>query len=95
MTETQIRALRKWKAASHFLRQMESQGGTCAICGDEFLTSYNTHSDHDHATNQLRGILCVCCNTALGLFHDNPANLQAAIEYLNAWQSETNEVNPQ
>lgn len=39
--------------------------------------------DHCHKTKKVRGILCEQCNTALGLFADNPEFLQSAINYLS------------
>jgi len=39
--------------------------------------------DHDHATGQIRGILCLECNWALGLFRDSAATIRAAIGYLS------------
>lgn len=46
--------------------------------------------DHDHLTGQVRGRLCVSCNTAIGKLGDNVAGLQRAIDYLEraaaAWE---------
>lgn len=39
--------------------------------------------DHDHNSGQVRGILCVNCNTAMGKFGDSTIILQRAIDYLN------------
>lgn len=60
------------------------QGGKCAICGCELGSSRYTKpaADHDHKTGKLRGILCMQCNTALGLFKDSPYRLESAIHYL-------------
>lgn len=64
------------------------QNGKCAICGGEgFVMNTERHKaklvvDHDHATGQIRGLLCHNCNRALGLFHDNTETLEAAIRYL-------------
>ena len=40
--------------------------------------------DHNHMTNEPRGILCANCNTALGLFKDSPSVLRKAEEYLKS-----------
>lgn len=60
-----------------------SQGFACAICGNGNSGGRGTwHVDHCHATNRIRGLLCQPCNTALGLFRDNPVILKSAIRYL-------------
>lgn len=63
---------------------LEFQGHRCAICADNLRPRpvKHTHADHCHATKEPRGVLCTQCNTALGLFKDDPARLQKAIEYL-------------
>lgn len=52
----------------------------CTICGDEG----NLVVDHDHKTNQVRGLLCNHCNRGLGHFKDNPNLLEYARIYLLA-----------
>lgn len=42
------------------------QGGVCAICGTPEPSGRGWHLDHDHDTNQFRGVLCSSCNTGLG-----------------------------
>lgn len=44
------------------------QDWNCASCG-EYVE--NPHTDHDHHTGDVRGLLCSNCNMALGLLHDN------------------------
>lgn len=60
-------------------RMIIEQEGVCKICQKmprKFFV------DHDHTTGLVRGLLCVSCNSALGLFHDSEDRLQAAISYL-------------
>ncbi len=56
------------------------QGGCCAICKRSFI-DYEPHIDHEHG-GDVRGILCMNCNSALGHFRDNPALMVAAMQYL-------------
>lgn len=65
---------------------LEQQQGLCAICGTDApggpTPESAFHVDHDHSTGRVRGLLCRACNTALGLFNDQPQLLTAAIRYL-------------
>jgi hypothetical protein len=38
--------------------------------------------DHDHGTSEIRGLLCVRCNNALGLSREDPDLLKRAARYL-------------
>lgn len=60
------------------------QTGLCAIChGTCTKTRLGRLAvDHDHLTGQVRGLLCIDCNSALGKFHDDPNMLRRAAEYL-------------
>lgn len=61
------------------------QENRCAICNKHQNTlSVTMAIDHCHDSGQVRGLLCSSCNLGLGNFKDNPENLQAAIQYLNA-----------
>lgn len=60
----------------------EAQGRRCPICKASDLDKWDT--DHDHATGQVRGILCPPCNRGIGQLKDDPARLRAAAEYLEA-----------
>ena len=57
------------------------QNDRCAICGDQFI-GMSFHIDHDHETDQVRGLLCGKCNTALGLLRDSHRVVARAVEYL-------------
>lgn len=39
--------------------------------------------DHDHATGEVRGLLCNRCNQAIGLLQDDPLIVRSALVYLN------------
>lgn len=57
------------------------QGGGCAICG-KAPGKISLHVDHDHETGEVRGLLCVGCNNALGQFHDDQELLARAADYI-------------
>jgi hypothetical protein len=62
----------------------ESQNHKCSICGknSEYNRNGALYVDHNHATKQIRGLLCQQCNSALGLFQDSPEILINALDYL-------------
>jgi hypothetical protein len=62
----------------------ESQGKECAICGEKESGGRGWQVDHDHASGELRGILCHRCNLALGNFCDNVDVIENAVAYLKA-----------
>jgi hypothetical protein len=62
-----------------YTRIVEMQCGRCLLC--ERLTSV-LHVDHDHETNEIRGLLCGSCNRGLGLFGESIIALKNAIAYL-------------
>ena len=56
------------------------QGGACAVCGRQ--AKRHLHVDHDHATGNVRGLLCGDCNTALGHLHDSPEIIRRLLQYI-------------
>jgi len=42
--------------------------------------------DHDHETNQVRGILCSTCNIAIGAAQDDPDLLITMAAYLQSFK---------
>lgn len=60
---------------------LKQQRGACAICRTPPV-GRRLAVDHDHETDDVRGLLCGRCNVALGLFNDDIENLKAAILYL-------------
>jgi len=63
---------------------LEAQGSCCAICAAKKPGGRTKlfFIDHCHTTGKVRGLLCMRCNTGLGLFLDNPRFLSKAIDYL-------------
>lgn len=61
----------------------ELQDGNCAVCKNSLKKGTNDCSvDHDHETEEIRGLLCNTCNRALGMLNDNKQTLYSAIRYL-------------
>lgn len=72
-----------------FAEILAEQGGVCAICKRPETAKDGLSGkpralavDHCHDHGHVRGLLCTGCNRALGFFKNDPARLQAAIEYL-------------
>lgn len=55
-----------------------AQDHRCAIC----RKNRRLVIDHDHQSGRVRGLLCVSCNAALGVFGDSPQGLTVASQYL-------------
>lgn len=67
---------------------LEAQGGVCAICKrpERAMRDGNLMRlavDHCHATGGVRGLLCVTCNRALGLFGEDLGLMEACVRYLD------------
>lgn len=76
--------LREWSlrnkyglSLSDFAEMSARQSHRC-VCGDDGPLVV----DHDHATGEVRGLLCNNCNLALGLLRDDPSRLAALRRYL-------------
>jgi hypothetical protein len=61
------------------------QNNKCAICFKLLKESKDINIDHNHITNEIRGILCNNCNTGLGLFKDSIPILEQAFKYLKKY----------
>jgi hypothetical protein len=62
-------------------RMVADQHGRCAICHSEPSV---LAVDHDHATGQIRGLLCRSCNLGIGFLRDDVNLLYNAAQYLAA-----------
>lgn len=62
--------------------QFKKQGRVCAICRSEDSGTKNGwHTDHDHLSGRVRGILCHNCNTSLGWFEKRKRTIMAYVGY--------------
>lgn len=64
---------------AEFSAMKDNQHNLCAICGQSLML---LRIDHSHDTGKVRGLLCMKCNSGLGLFNDSPATLQKAAQYI-------------
>lgn len=64
---------------------IESQNNSCKICGIHAKNNIKgkLYIDHCHTTGKVRGLLCMKCNSALGLLNDDKTLVQNLIEYLS------------
>jgi hypothetical protein len=88
--------VRRRKAANHEKRVQETyglkkgeyaqlyefQGGLCALCRRATGASRRLSVDHDHATGEVRGLLCRPCNSLLGHARDKARFFLLCIWYL-------------
>ena len=71
-----------------FARMFEAQGRRCACCHGVNKRGKNWHIDHEHTTNEIRGILCGTCNVGIGALGDNLAGVLNAVSYLGGVDAE-------
>jgi hypothetical protein len=78
-----------WRLASVFgltgedyAKMLKKQKGTCAICDQVNKSGKRLAVDHDHASGQIRGLLCTNCNSIVGKVYDSQAFVDRLIKYL-------------
>ncbi len=66
---------------AEFEQMLDAQGGQCYFCPAE-ISPYGRRLsvDHDHETNQVRGILCLRCNNQLAFVEEH--GLKKIADYL-------------
>ena len=60
---------------------LDEQGGKCAICLRP-QEGKPLSIDHNHASGQVRALLCSNCNSAIGRFGESTEILERAAQYL-------------
>jgi hypothetical protein len=69
-----------------YARCYNAQNGCCAICGIKEIDSSEAKGlaiDHNHATTEFRGLLCIRCNVAMERLDDVPDFAAKATAYLS------------
>lgn len=66
---------------------LKEQGNACKICRVPFenLPTRQVHLDHNHETNEVRGLLCQRCNMFVGMVETSKHILQDVLRYANAF----------
>ena len=67
--------------AEQYNKMLAEQNGVCAICGRPPKTK-RLHVDHDHKTGKIRALLCMMCNTKLGII-EHPKKIY--LDYIKKW----------
>ena len=62
------------------------QNNKCAICGNIFSDRRHTQIDHCHKTKKIRGLLCIQCNSGIGMLKEDVDILKKAIDYINFYK---------
>lgn len=64
---------------------IESQNNSCKVCGTHAKNNIKgkLYIDHCHTTGKVRGLLCMKCNSALGLLNDDKTLVQKLFDYLS------------
>lgn len=68
--------------AGEYAQLYEFQGALCALCRRATGASRRLSVDHDHATGNVRGLLCRPCNSLLGHARDRTGFFLRCILYL-------------
>ncbi len=73
-----------------YQQKLENQNYSCKICGSKVAQESNPDRnfavDHCHTTGKVRGLLCIKCNTGLGMFKDNSDLIIAAYNYIKEYE---------
>src|ERR1700757_5198571 len=80
-------------AEADFATMLNEQNHQCAICGISHDEKPLT-LDHDHNTEEPRGLLCGPCNRGIGQFRDNVDLMHKAIDYLTNHKTKVRRAAP-
>ncbi len=83
LCQAQVRRRRYGITSQEYDKIYVAQKGCCAICGvhqSDHTRALNV--DYDHATDDVRGLLCGGCNSGIGRLQDSAELCMKAAEYL-------------
>lgn len=69
---------RNWERCTYGAAKEDIGVDACMICGSKRKLCI----DHDHQSDRIRGVLCGKCNTAIGMFDDDPNRMEKAAAYV-------------
>lgn len=78
-----------------YAAKLKAQKGGCAVCGKPETgkrkngTVLSLSIDHNHSTNQIRGLVCQACNVLIGSLErvrQRDERLRKAVAYLARWK---------
>ncbi len=75
------------QSLAEYNAQLKRQNGKCSICGQPPKRGRLLVVDHDHATGEIRALLCDMCNYGLGMFKDDPELMRTAAKYIEWYKS--------
>lgn len=68
-----------------FNEMVSHQNNQCEICSKVMDGPREPAIDHCHSTGEVRGLLCINCNVAIGHMNDDTERLMNAIKYLEKY----------
>jgi hypothetical protein len=63
----------------------KEQKGRCKVCGRKEMLNKRLSLDHNHKTNNIRGLLCHFCNAALGMLREDVNIMKNMIKYVESY----------
>lgn len=66
--------------------KLKTQNNVCAVCLKECSSGRKLSVDHNHETGQIRGLLCLNCNRAIGNLKDNLNIINNMANYLKQYE---------
>lgn len=73
-------------SAKEYYKMLEKQKEVCKICNKKCSSKQTLSVDHCHKTGKVRGLLCIKCNTSLGMLNDDVSLFYSAIKYLKSFE---------